>query len=262
MTTILVPYHQDDALPSGDIAVTADVTVIPEFPDAGRWERLAAEYEAVATAVAASDGVPVVFSGDCLIAGAVVAGVQRAGADPSIVWFDAHGDLHTLETSTSGYLGGLSLRLVTGAHRQEYADRFGLRPIPPGRAVLVDARDLDPAEADHLAGGEPRRIAVAEVDAGSVPPGPLVVHVDLDVIDASEVPSLRFPVPGGPAADEVLDAVQRLVATGRVAALHVACPWLPAGNGRERDVRAGLIARFTGLIAPAAPTREEPGRRP
>ena len=34
----------------------------------------------------------------------------------------AHGDVHTLQTSTSGYLGGLSVRLLTGAHPDLYAD--------------------------------------------------------------------------------------------------------------------------------------------
>ncbi|MEV4283201.1 hypothetical protein [Actinoplanes xinjiangensis] len=79
--------------------------------------------------------------------------------------------------------------------------------------------------------------------------GPFVVHVDLDVIDAAEVPRLRFPVPDGPSADEVLAACGRLLATGRVAAVHVACPWLPATDDTERAVRADLIARFVALVA-------------
>jgi arginase len=246
--TILVPFHQDEPLPVDDIDVRADITIRPAFPDAGRWERLAAEYEAVTAAVAAATGVPVVFSGDCLIAGAVVAGVQRSGADPGIVWFDAHGDLHTFESSGSGYLGGMSLRLVTGAHPEEYANRFGLRPVAPERAVLADGRDLDPAEAEYLAAGTLRRLPVTEVGDATVPAGPLVLHVDLDVIDESEVPRLRFPVPGGPAAGLVRAAAGRLIATGRVVALHVACPWWPAADDTEREVRARLVERFRALI--------------
>jgi arginase len=34
--------------------------------------------------------------------------------DPGIVWLDAHGDVQTLETTASGYLGGLALRLQAG----------------------------------------------------------------------------------------------------------------------------------------------------
>lgn len=248
VTTVLVPYHQDDPLPGGDLPIAADLVVRPVFPAAGRWERLAAGYQAVAGAVADAPGVPLVFSGDCLFGGAVVAGVQRTGVDPAIVWFDAHADLHTLETSTSGYLGGLSLRLVVGAHPEEYGDRFGLRPPAPERAVLAGARDIDPAEADYLAAGAVRRVPVEEVSAATVPPGPLVVHVDLDVIDAPELPGLRFPVPGGPPADAVLAAVGRLVDTGRVAALDIACPWFPATSEAQRADRARLLTRFAELL--------------
>jgi arginase family enzyme len=53
---------------------------------------------------------PVVLSGDCTAAVAVAAGLQRRGVDPAVVWFDAHGDLHTPESSASGYPGGMALR--------------------------------------------------------------------------------------------------------------------------------------------------------
>ncbi|WP_433789989.1 arginase family protein [Actinoplanes sp. CA-252034] len=250
VTIILVPYHQDDQLPDGDIPAPADATVHPDFPGGvDRWERLAAEYEAVAAAVAGAGGLPLVLSGDCLIAGGVVAGVQRRGADPAVVWFDAHADLHTVESSASGYLGGMSLRLVAGAHPGEYADRFGLRPVAPERIVLADARDIDPPEAAYLAGSAVRRIPVADLTAETAPAGPLVVHVDLDVIDAAEVPRLRFPVPDGPSADDVLAACERLLATGRVVAVHVACPWWPVTDPTERGIREALIARLTALVA-------------
>jgi arginase len=250
MTTILVPYHQDERLADGDIPVRPDTTVRPRFPDGGGWQRIAAVCEATAAAVSSVVAVgraPLVFSGDCLVTGGTVTGVQRAGLDPAVVWFDAHGDVHTLETSTSGYLGGVSLRVLTGAHTDRYADRIGLRPLPPERAVLVDARDLDPAEAEYLAISATRRIAVSEVDSGTVPPGPLVLHVDLDVVDSAELTGLRFPASGGPSADAVLAACERLLATGLVVAFDIACPWWPASSDEERTVRASLVSRLQAL---------------
>ncbi|GIF14277.1 arginase family protein [Actinoplanes teichomyceticus] len=247
MTTILVPYHQDERLAEDEIPVPADVTVEPRFPDGDVWPRITAVCDATAVAVApvvADGAVPLVLSGDCLVAGGVIAGVQRAGLDPAVVWFDAHGDVHTLQTSTSGYLGGLALRLVTGAHPGKYADAFGLRPVSPERAVLADARDLDPAEAAYLAASATRRLPVAEIGAATVPPGPLVLHVDVDVVDAGELPGLRFPVPGGPSTDAVVAACARLTATGRVAAMHVACPWWPAADGARQAARARLLSRL------------------
>ncbi|GIJ73922.1 hypothetical protein Voc01_088390 [Virgisporangium ochraceum] len=235
-------------LADDDIPVRADTTVRPELPDGDVWSQVAAVCGATADAVApvvAAGRVPTVFSGDCLVAGGVVAGAQRVGVDPAIVWFDAHGDVHTLETTTSGYLGGLALRVVTGAHPDRYADGFGLRPLAPERAVLVDARDLDPAEAEYLETGRTGRIPVSDVSAGTVPPGPLVLHLDVDVIDAREVPGLRFPASQGPTTDAVLAACARLLATGRVVAVSVACPWWPARDDDERAVRARLISRLS-----------------
>jgi arginase len=252
MTTVMVPYHQDVRLPHGDIPVAADLMVTPDLPGGDTWPRLTHLYEtvatAVATAVAATGGVPVVFSGDCLVAGGTVAGLQRTGVDPAVVWFDAHGDVHTRQTTASDYLGGLSLRLLTGAHPSMYAGPIGLRPVPPARTVLADARDLDPAEADYLATGAIRRLAVPEVSAATVPPGPLVVHADLDVIDPAELPGLRFPAPGGPSADEVIAALERLLATGRVVGWDIACTWRPAGDEAERDVRRRLLHRLTPVL--------------
>ncbi|MEU4689478.1 arginase family protein [Actinoplanes sp. NPDC023714] len=245
MTTILVPYHQDERLSDDNIPIFPDLTVDVATRTGDIWQRVTSVCASTAAAVepvVRDGGMPVVFSGDCLIADGTVAGVQRAGVDPAVVWFDAHGDVHTLETSTSGYPGGLSVRLLTGAHADLYAGSFGLTPLPPGRAVLVDARDLDPAEAEYLRTGETRRIAVAEVSPESVPPGPLVIHIDLDVIDPAGLPGLRFPAPGGPPAEEVREACARLIATGRVVALDVAAPWHPAANPQEQEARRRLLA--------------------
>jgi arginase len=246
MTTILVPYHQDEALADDAIPARADVTVHPQFPDGDRWPRLTALCAATADAVApvvAAGGVPTVLSGDCLVLSGTLAGVQRGGLDPAVVWFDAHGDVHTLETTTSGYLGGLALRLAMGTHAEVFAEPLGLRPLSPQRAVLVDARDLDPAEADYLAtAGAVRRITVDEVGVDTVPDGPLVLHIDVDVVDPDELTGLLFPAPGGPPADAVVAACRRLLATGRVVAVDIACPWRPAATDAERAIRVDLLA--------------------
>lgn len=249
MTTIRVPYHQDERLADDSLPVAGAVTVEATLPEGTIWQRLGVLYDAVADAVAEharAGAVPTVVSGDCLVALAAIAGLQRAGADPGIVWFDAHGDVHTLQTSTSGYLGGLALRLALGAHADLLAEPLGLRPIAEERAVLVDARDLDPAEVTYLAESGLVRRAVDALDDAALPEGPLVLHVDVDVIDAGELPNLRVPAAGGPSAAAVLRAVHRVLATGRVVALDIACPWYPALSDRDRGVRADLLAALTG----------------
>jgi arginase len=240
MTIIAVPYHQDEQLPADHIplpARTPVVNVTPDFPDGEIWDRLTSLYAAVASAVTSdieAGSVPTIVSGDCLVSLGVVAGVQRAGINPTIIWFDAHGDVHTFESSTSGYLGGMSLRLVLGAHYSLVGERVGLRPLPEQQAVLVDARDLDPAEADYLTSSEIRRFTVDDVE---IPAGPLVLHVDVDVITSAELPGLLFPVAGGPSTSAVLNAVRRIITQGNVVALDLAFPWQPSPEHHETHAR-------------------------
>ena len=245
MTVIAVPYHLDEYLPDLDLPCEPDEVVTAQFPPGDPWERLAVLYEEVAGAVASDagfGGCPVVMSGDCNTSAGIMAGLQRAGADPAIVWFDAHGDVQTLETTTSGYLGGLALRLLTAYRPELITARLGLRPVPEDRIVLAGARDLDPPEVAYLSGAQIRRRDVT--DLGDLPQGPLYVHVDLDVIDAAGLPGLRYPVPGGPSARQLADALRTLLGTGRVAALGVACTWY-AGHGAAQQVSphlAGILS--------------------
>ncbi|MEV4053722.1 arginase family protein [Amycolatopsis sp. NPDC049688] len=237
----------DSSIPLPGPAVVEIVETV--LPAGDVWTRLVALFDVVADRVAARLGTPeadapVVVSGDCLVAGATIAGAQRAGLDPSVVWFDAHGDVHTLRSSTSGYLGGLALRLVLGAHEELFAAPLGLRPLAEHQAVLVDARDLDPAEAGYLAGSDVRRHGVEDLQAALVPGGPLVLHIDVDVIDPAELPGTRFPAPDGPTQAAVLDAVRRVLDTGRVVAVDIACPWHPARDEQDTATRARLLAEL------------------
>jgi arginase len=179
-----------------------------------------------------------VMTGDCTVAAGVLAGLQRRGIDPAIVWFDGHGDVQTLETTASGYIGGMALRFLLGYGPALVGDRLGLRPVAEDRVVLVDARDLDPPEAEYLAGAAIRRQPVTEVDP---PDGPIYLHIDLDVTDAGDIPGLRYPAAGGPGIAEVAAALERVVGTGRVAGILVGCVWHP-GHGGADAVRPHLEA--------------------
>lgn len=250
--TIVVPYHQDERLPDGSIPLPESAvveTVEATLPEGDIWPRLVSLFDIAADRVAArfgADGpaVPVVVSGDCLVASATIAGAQRAGLDPSVIWFDAHGDVHTLRSSTSGYLGGMALRLVMGAHEERLAAPLGLRPLTERKAVLVDARDLDPAEVEYLSSSDVRRYSVGELQAPALPAGPLVLHIDVDVISTDELPGMRFPAPDGPTQRAVLDAARRVLATGRVVAVDIACPWHPARDEQDTATRARLLVEL------------------
>ncbi|RDI54174.1 arginase family protein [Nocardia mexicana] len=236
---VLLPYHLDEYRPEFDAPIVPDVVVTQELPDSDDpWARMAVLYEAVAERVAEAvrgGDRPVVVSGDCTTSLGTVTGLQQAGLDPGIVWFDAHGDVQTVETSASGYLGGFPLRMLVGYGRELMADRIGLRTVPEERAVLVDGRDLDPPEVEYLRTAAIRQRPVH--DLGELPDAPLYLHLDCDVIDPQDLPGLLFPTPGGPRLPAVAEAVRRVLDTGRVAAVGIACTWRDGAGAADR-VRA------------------------
>jgi len=247
MSIISVPYHLDELLADlkrslPDDVDAAEVTV--RLPDADVWARLGALYEAVADSVeraTRADSVPVVVSGDCTVSIGMTAGLQRAGIDPAIVWIDAHGDLQTLETTPSGYLGGMALQVLLGYRPDLVAERLGLRPPSEARVLLVDARDLDPAEIDYLATAPVRRLTVGEVTADALPDGPLLLNLDLDVLDPTALPGLRYPAPGGPDLAAVLGVVRTVVDSSRLAGVNIACTWQPS-DGESDDRRERVVS--------------------
>jgi arginase len=156
-----VPYHLDEQLPDPDFPLTPARLITAGLPAGDTWDRMAVLHAAVAGAVAAdvrAGGCPVVLTGDCSTALGIVAGLQRTGVDPAIVWFDAHGDVQTPETSESGYLGGMPLRLLVGYRPELIAARLGLTSVPERRIVLAGTRDLDPPEASYLASSSHRPV--------------------------------------------------------------------------------------------------------
>ena len=93
--------------------VTGARELAPELPHASPQVRMGVLYRGLARLVEGEDA-PVVISGDCMVAIGVLAGLQARGIDPTLLWFDAHGDFHTWETTASGFLGGMPLAMVSG----------------------------------------------------------------------------------------------------------------------------------------------------
>lgn len=243
-----MPYHLDDYLPDLDTALAPGVILTVDLSDGDPWARMAELYELVAKSIRVAilaGAQPVVMSGDCTTSLGTIAGLQRGGIDPAVVWFDGHGDLQTPETTTSGYLGGMPLRMLVGYRPEVIAQPLGLRPVPESRVLLVGARDLDPPERDFLAGSAIRRCDVEDVSADLLPPGPIYLHVDVDVVDPDALPGLLFPAPGGPSLEAVFAAIGTVLASGRVAALGIGCTWHP-GRGAGETVRPHFEAVLSG----------------
>ena len=148
-----------------------------------------------------------------------------------MVWLDAHGDFNTPVISTSGYLGGMALAMLTGRTPGLFGDALGLRPVADTSVVLADARDLDPAERDALTASQVRRVPADPAAITSALDGlgrtPVYLHLDVDVIDSAQLPGLRFPSGPGPSLTQIEECLAAACATADVTAAGIACAWLP-----------------------------------
>jgi arginase len=153
--------------------------------------------------------LPIVLAGNCLTSAGAVAGE----AADAIIWADQHGDLNTPETSIYGFLDGMALATVLGSCWRPMAAAIpGFKPIDPSRCVLVNARDLDPAEKQLLqtlpvirtecpgVGQATERLKAAGANR-------VHMHLDLDVHDPEDLQANRYVSSGGPSPEQLRDAV-------------------------------------------------------
>jgi arginase len=215
-------------------------------------QRLISLYEGIVDFVAdtaAAGERPVSVAGDCITTHAVLTGLQRAGISPILVWFDAHGDFNTWETSPSGFLGGMPLAMLVGRGEQTIANALGMKSQPENRVLLTDARDLDPEERKAVQSSDVRH--VAEIDDLQWPDewagAPVYVHFDCDVVNPDEVPAVPYPASGGPSADTVRQVLRRLARDTNLVAVSLSA-WDPNMGGAEQseEVVMGLLGELVG----------------
>jgi arginase len=167
----------------------------------------------------------------------VAAGLQRAGVNPFLIWFDAHGDFNTWETTPSGFLGGMPLAMLAGLGEQTMPQAVGLRPLSEDRIILTDGRDLDPGEMELVASSKVNHL----VDPKSLyeyafPNLPMYIHFDVDIINPLDAPAMSYLAAGGPRASELEDIFRFLAQTLQVVAISLSSwnPELDADGGSKK----------------------------
>jgi len=238
MSTISVPFFIGEPMPGFDVP-EPHTTLDPDLPSVRPTERMAVLYDRLAALVAEASN-PVVYAGDCLSIMGVTGGLQRRGIDPILLFFDAHGDFHTWETTPSEFLGGMPLAMLTGRGDQTIVDGVDMTPVEDDHVWLVDGRDLDPGEDQAVATSGIHHVTVDQI-AADPPPGDLYLHIDVDVVDPIDMPGVNYPAPDGPSGDAVAHAVAALHATGRVVALSFSS-WNPELPGA--DIAAAATRRI------------------
>ena len=102
------------------------------------------------------------------IAGSAEATRKRLGKEIAVIWVDAHADINTPETSTSGNIHGMPLSFLTGLAKEERKDIFGwLRPeqlLSPSKLVYIALRDVDPGEEKILEENDIKVFSMHEVE--------------------------------------------------------------------------------------------------
>jgi arginase len=245
-------------LPSATTTVVELPTEVGESLGTGvhRYSALVSIRAQVEAALRKLDGTVIVIGGDCSAGNAAV---RRAvsNAEPgsvALLWFDAHGDLNTPESSPSAAFGGMALRALLG-DGPDGLTSAGAAILSSNQVVLAGIRSLDDAESAFIDASDIRLLRVDEL---STPDAALAaleatgatsvyVHVDLDVLDPATIAGVGCPEPFGLAPEALADTIRAVRARFAFAGASVAgfAPSSPDAASADLSVILRTLAALT-----------------
>jgi arginase len=134
---------------------------------------------------------PVLVAGDCSVSITTLPTVARLVPEAYFLWLDAHGDFNTPDSTPSGFLGGMCLSAACGRWDAGLVGDV----VDPAQVVMCGARDIDGEERVLLETAGVRNVRPSQL-ADMLDGEDVYVHLDLDVLDPSVLPS-QFPADGG-----------------------------------------------------------------
>jgi len=210
-----------DCEDGGDIAVPRpeEQDAVAESEDAGPAERrarylretreVAEDVETAVQATVADGEFPLILGGDHSIAIGTAQGVST-DREIGVLWFDAHADYNTLETTPSGNVHGLSLAAMLGEDPFAGMDWAHAPNVSPENVAWVGLRDLDEGERDLVRDSPATAFTMSDLDRRTVADvvgeaievatdgvDALHVSLDMDWLDPTEAPGVGTPVRGG-----------------------------------------------------------------
>ena len=193
-------------------------------------------------AVLESGAVSIAATSRCAVSLATLPVVAKHDPSACIVWFDAHADLNTPESTITNYLGGLALAGPAGLWVSGLGAGLKLDQI-----VLVGQRDLDPFEQDLI---EEHKIRLIKPDDDLVPElrkaiagRPVYVHLDCDVLDPGIVPA-EVVTAGGLSLDDLRSCAE-VIAEHEFVGIEIAefqNAWEPNGEAVSPDPLLDALA--------------------
>ena len=198
-----------------------------------------------AVSEAVADGrFPLVLAVNCFTSLGTVTGVGR---DLGVVWFDAHGDFHTPDSTPTGFLDGMGFAMLTGDGWREM--RKGLRSVSAENAVLVAARDLEPTEVARVESSGLRRAGADTLEDAlddlATRIDAVYLHIDLDVLDPSVAHANVLSVEGGLDLDQLEQALSAIQDRFEIAAAALTA-YDPSQDRENRvpEIAAALARRL------------------
>lgn len=183
--------------------------------------------------------LPIVLGGDHSIAIGTLAGVarhfQRQQQAIGLIWFDAHADFNTPESSPSGNVHGMPLAASVGVGPPELAAFGDICPkVKPQNAVLVGVRDIDTQEKELLASSAVRVFTMRDIDERGMRSvveeairiatqhtAGVAVSWDMDFLDPAFAPGVGTPVKGGASYRESHLAMEMIADTNKLVSLEL-----------------------------------------
>lgn len=203
---------------AGNVAAPIPEATEPGNPDARFLDEIARVNQAVSDSVLQAldaGAVPLVLGGDHSISIGSIAGsatwARRAEDEIGLLWFDAHADMNTPDSTPSGNIHGMPLAVALGYGDPELVQLLGWSPkVRPEKTVLIGARDVDRGERLLIRESGIRVFTMREIDEvgivavleeamAIVTDGTIGFHVswDMDFVDPSFAPGVGTPVKGG-----------------------------------------------------------------
>lgn len=204
-----------------------------------------------------SDKFPLVLGGNC---SSILGAIGGAPAPTGLVFFDAHADANTPDTTTSGFLDGMPVAVATGRCWQKLAHQIrGFAPLPDRRVLLVGQRSVDPDEQRLLHESQMGIVSAAQLADETHLPEALYqlaleadtvhLHVDLDVIDSADgLANEQWAEEPGPSLHQLTAAIGQVGQRVRVRSISLTS-YNPDVDADGRALRSGLdILRALGAL--------------